>query len=694
MANEPSPALGVQTCFLIWNRDRSEASLRSLLEASGSVARTVCYQVLRSREDAEDVAQTVLVDLLDLLPNLTDERRFRRWLYFAAFHLALNFKRDLNTRRRHETRIFEARMTDPQDVLPNETIDVIYENIHKLDEPARELIIDHYFGRKSLTAIASEQGVSSPAILKRLEKAKESLRRTMTESGLSGALSAVELLLEGVPELPPFGSVLSPTVEAKMSSVLDACEALSLRDDRSKAAAGPGILPVAGAMMAFFVLLSSAAWVLRGSISDSASPQEPSGRVRSALNRTPVTATTAAQISAPVEPERDPQPPGPRPESFEEFDAAFRAAIVIEDSAGRLKALQALGFPGGQADLEALLKKHHLRANGPSILLLRDLVLKEWERRDPGGFADYVRDLKELRPAVPFGDSEENRATLRDVRRKLGASEEEIRAQEEETRERQFWSTHSKWTLLASIVREWVRAEPGKAMAFGESLFEGKRRERFLLGLRVIASPKGIIKTDLPKIPEGTAEHAGLAAAIAAAWAEIDPVAASAWVDEVPGTSNRPASAALAREWAKSDAPSALAWAGRRPIGEDRASLMGIAFDSWTQSTGFDPAAAPALLQLLPPSGVVAGYREVLRTWSEIDPAATALYAQTLSEDVLTGEVSTSLGMSSAGRYLIFQWAYVDPDAAARWIEQSPFSESAKMDLRKELARWRAVKRH
>src|SRR6187455_703442 len=65
-----------------------------------SLAFRVAYSVLRQRQDAEDIAQDVLVKAYRAVRHLRNPDRLRPWLVRMAWRLAIN-KRRANLRRAH-----------------------------------------------------------------------------------------------------------------------------------------------------------------------------------------------------------------------------------------------------------------------------------------------------------------------------------------------------------------------------------------------------------------------------------------------------------------------------------------------------------------------------------------------------------------------------------------------------------------
>lgn len=75
------------------------AEFEARLPELGGVALRVAYSVLRSRADAEDVAQEALVRAFRSLRSLREPRALKGWLVRTAFRLALDERRRQQRRR-------------------------------------------------------------------------------------------------------------------------------------------------------------------------------------------------------------------------------------------------------------------------------------------------------------------------------------------------------------------------------------------------------------------------------------------------------------------------------------------------------------------------------------------------------------------------------------------------------------------
>ena len=79
-------------------------------------------------------------------------------------------------------------MNVPAPTLDDESRRALFAGLASLDDPSRGLLLDHYFEGATLDALASREGVSPQAVSKRLDRAREELRRKLPAS-----LAAIDL---------------------------------------------------------------------------------------------------------------------------------------------------------------------------------------------------------------------------------------------------------------------------------------------------------------------------------------------------------------------------------------------------------------------------------------------------------------------------------------------------------------------
>src|SRR5436190_2691259 len=186
----------------------------ALLEAHQDAVYSLCYQVLRHSQDAQDAAQQVLLSLIDTLPRISDGAHLRQWLHRAAFHVSLDLKKTAKRRREREARV--ATMDESR--MPNEAADEVQLQVSRLGEELRTLVVEHYFEQRPLADLAAERRVSTVAVWKKLERAREQLRGALTRAGYASALPGLDVFLASLRPVPAPEGLLTKAMMAKAAA--------------------------------------------------------------------------------------------------------------------------------------------------------------------------------------------------------------------------------------------------------------------------------------------------------------------------------------------------------------------------------------------------------------------------------------------------------------------------------------------
>jgi RNA polymerase sigma-70 factor, ECF subfamily len=192
--------------------------LRALLTAHQSTVYTLCFQVLRSAADAEDAAQDALLEIARGVGAIREPRAFKRWLCRTTLHTALDHRRRRSRRARHE----QARAAMTRDTR-DPGRDAVHEALSKLDDDDRCLLVEKYFEGATLETIGAREGVSASAVGKRVDRAKERLKRHIGQAGLPAMVPSVDSILDAhrpVADIPALS--LEPALAAAGGSLLGA----------------------------------------------------------------------------------------------------------------------------------------------------------------------------------------------------------------------------------------------------------------------------------------------------------------------------------------------------------------------------------------------------------------------------------------------------------------------------------------
>jgi RNA polymerase sigma-70 factor (ECF subfamily) len=206
--------------FREWRSNPSRETLRDLLRAHQDRVFSLCYQVLRHRQDAEDAAQISLIEIARGASALSDPDAFNSWTYRVCLNNALSVRRESRRRKSREER--RSAMA-PTQIAPEEEDlrDAVHDALARLDDDERALIVEHYFEKASLDDLGNRRGVSAVAVWKRIEQAKEKMKRALTGTGLVIGLTQMNSVLEAAEFVPaPSGFSVDAALSVRPSKPL------------------------------------------------------------------------------------------------------------------------------------------------------------------------------------------------------------------------------------------------------------------------------------------------------------------------------------------------------------------------------------------------------------------------------------------------------------------------------------------
>ncbi|MFN3385335.1 MAG: RNA polymerase sigma factor [Candidatus Thermochlorobacter sp.] len=125
----------------------------------------VCRRMLKSHEDADDVAQNVFIKVHQALQNFNGESEFYTWLYRIATNETINFLRAQNVRYADsiDDMLIEPKASEaePIEVIGQaEEKQLIAEAIDALPEKQKQVFMMRYYDERSYEEIADILGTS------------------------------------------------------------------------------------------------------------------------------------------------------------------------------------------------------------------------------------------------------------------------------------------------------------------------------------------------------------------------------------------------------------------------------------------------------------------------------------------------------------------------------------------------------
>ena len=147
-----------------------------LVDEHKKILYKVCYSYCRNRDDREDLAQEIIVQLWRSFASFDGRCRFSTWMYRIALNVAISFYRRESTRTRHVLSDDE-KVLNAIDETENRSAEVqaLYEFIDGL-EPLNKALILLYLDGNSYSEIADVVGITETNVATKISRLKQIMR--------------------------------------------------------------------------------------------------------------------------------------------------------------------------------------------------------------------------------------------------------------------------------------------------------------------------------------------------------------------------------------------------------------------------------------------------------------------------------------------------------------------------------------
>jgi RNA polymerase sigma-70 factor (ECF subfamily) len=178
---------------------------RILVERYQDRAFAVAFEIIKRREDAEDIVQEAFVKAYLSLGSFHGESSFFTWLYRIVHNMALDVRRKL-ARRGGDTLEYQeiqagvqgeesvgvftgARINTPQEeLLAQEKARVINKALGEISEEHRSVMVLREIDGLSYDEIALAVGISKGTVMSRLFYARKKLQQALVEYGFGKSI--------------------------------------------------------------------------------------------------------------------------------------------------------------------------------------------------------------------------------------------------------------------------------------------------------------------------------------------------------------------------------------------------------------------------------------------------------------------------------------------------------------------------
>ena len=164
----------------------NEAAIETLIREHQAGVFRLALSIVGDPADAHEIAQETFIAALRALPSYEERKSFKAWLYVIALNLSrshLRKRKFLEKLRATTTALFRLesqKVKSPEEaVLHSEKEAAIWNELNKLDERHRIVVILRYFQDLSITEISEVLDIHEGTIHSRLHTARERLRHAL-----------------------------------------------------------------------------------------------------------------------------------------------------------------------------------------------------------------------------------------------------------------------------------------------------------------------------------------------------------------------------------------------------------------------------------------------------------------------------------------------------------------------------------
>lgn len=167
---------------------QSEDAFAQLVARHIDLVYSTSLRLVGAMDAAEDVAQTVFIDLARKAVCLHPATVLSGWLYRGTVYAAANFRRAERRRRWRETQALAMKpVVDTQESLWQSMAPCLEQAMDRLHPVDQNAIILHYFEGKNMNEVGQILAISAGAAQKRVNRAVEKLRKYFVRMGVKVA---------------------------------------------------------------------------------------------------------------------------------------------------------------------------------------------------------------------------------------------------------------------------------------------------------------------------------------------------------------------------------------------------------------------------------------------------------------------------------------------------------------------------
>ena len=164
---------------------QQQQEFQTLVDRHRRILYKICNSYCRNRDDREDLAQEIVVQLWRSFGTFDERARFSTWMYRISLNVAISFYRKETARTRHilsdDGQLLNA--IDETDYQSSE-IQALHQFIAILDPMDKALVL-LYLDGNSYLEMADVLGISETNVATKISRMKERMRQELSGSSQS-----------------------------------------------------------------------------------------------------------------------------------------------------------------------------------------------------------------------------------------------------------------------------------------------------------------------------------------------------------------------------------------------------------------------------------------------------------------------------------------------------------------------------
>src|SRR5436309_11773317 len=160
-----------------FTRDQSQDAFTALVQRHLNLVYCAALRQVRSPQLAEEVVQSVFIDLARNAARLKPNTILTAWLYQVTHRTAIDVVRGEARRQLREQIAFQMNAMNATDDDWRPIEPILDEAMHALDDADRTAVLLRYFENKSLREVGQTLGTTDDTARKRINRAVERLRQ-------------------------------------------------------------------------------------------------------------------------------------------------------------------------------------------------------------------------------------------------------------------------------------------------------------------------------------------------------------------------------------------------------------------------------------------------------------------------------------------------------------------------------------